>query len=62
MRQAQSKKDLTIFGDGEQTRDFVFVRDLVQAVLAIFEKSASISTGDVFNIGNETETSINQLA
>lgn len=62
MRQAQNHKDLTIFGDGEQTRDFVFVRDLVQAVLTIFEKAESIRTGDVFNIGNETETSINKLA
>ena len=62
MRQARNKQDLTIFGDGEQTRDFVFVRDLVRAVFTIFEKAESIRTGDVFNIGNETETTINKLA
>ena len=46
-----------IFGDGEQTRDFVYVGDVVRAnVQALrYEKSGS------FNIGTSVETSINQL-
>lgn len=51
---------LTIFGDGEQTRDFVFVEDIVEAnMLALNSKIAS---GEVFNIGSGTSVSINQVA
>lgn len=49
-----------IHGDGEQTRDFTFVDDVVQATLL-----ASISPkaeGEVFNVGTGLETSINELA
>ena len=46
----------TIFGDGEQTRDFVYVGDVVQAVLA-----AVGNRGGVFNVGTGLETSINEL-
>ncbi len=57
---------ITIFGDGEQTRDYVFVRDVARAsVLA--SSLASVSRGaqlDVpaFNIATGTETSVNALA
>ncbi len=46
-----------INGDGEQTRDFVFVRDVVKAnVLALdYEQS------DIFNVGTGVETNVNQL-
>ena len=43
---------ITIYGDGEQTRDFVYVGDVVAAVLA-----AIGTAGGVFNIGTGTETS-----
>ena len=45
-----------IFGDGEQTRDFVYVGDVVAAVLASIGRA-----GGVFNIGTGTETSVNEL-
>jgi UDP-glucose 4-epimerase len=45
-----------IFGDGAQTRDFVYVGDVVQALLA-----AVGSDGGVFNVGTGLETSINEL-
>jgi UDP-glucose 4-epimerase len=48
--------ETTIFGDGEQTRDFVHVRDVVRAVLA-----AAGHDGGVFNVGTGVETSINEL-
>ena len=49
-----------IYGDGEQTRDFTHIRDVVQAnMLALNKKSA---TGEVFNIATGTPTTINQLA
>jgi len=49
-------ESLTIFGDGEQTRDYVYVGDVVAAVLA-----AAGRDGGVFNVGTETETSVNDL-
>lgn len=49
-----------IYGDGEQTRDFVYIRDLVEAnMLALNSKNAA---GDFFNIGTGIETSINKVA
>ena len=50
---------VTIFGDGEQTRDFVNVRDVAQANL----KAATAATvSGAFNIGSGTRISINTLA
>jgi UDP-glucose 4-epimerase len=48
---------LTVFGDGEQTRDFVNVADVVQANL----KAASAPLSGAFNIGSGTRVSINGL-
>ncbi|MGH9281171.1 MAG: GDP-mannose 4,6-dehydratase [Acidimicrobiales bacterium] len=47
----------TIYGDGEQTRDFVFVDDVVDA----FSRAATRGDGLLVNIGTGTETSVNQL-
>lgn len=47
----------TIFGDGEQTRDFVFVDDTVHA----FSLAADRGSGVVLNIGTGVETTINAL-
>ncbi len=46
-----------IFGDGEQTRDFVYVADVVDAYM----KSLYAGDGELVNIGTERETSVNQL-
>jgi UDP-glucose 4-epimerase len=51
---------LVIFGDGEQTRDFVYVEDVAEANLLTL-KCKNIA-GEVFNIGTGVATSINQLA
>ena len=47
---------VTIYGDGEQTRDYVYVGDVVAAVLAALGRD-----GGVFNVGTGTETSVNEL-
>ena len=47
----------TIFGDGKQTRDYVYVGDVVGANL----KAAAATAGGVFNIGTQTETSVLDL-
>ena len=48
----------TINGDGEQTRDFVYVGDVVAANLAVTDSSAP----GPFNVGTGIETSVNELA
>jgi UDP-glucose 4-epimerase len=48
----------TIFGDGEQTRDYVFVGDVVRAHLLALEKNKDSET---FNISTGIETSVNDL-
>ncbi|HUP58408.1 MAG TPA: NAD-dependent epimerase/dehydratase family protein [Bdellovibrionota bacterium] len=53
------KRQPTVFGDGEQTRDFVFVKDVVQANLrAAFQE---VEPGSVFNVGRGESLSLNQL-
>ena len=48
-----------IFGDGEQTRDFVFVEDVISAtMLALTEKNAA---GEIFNVASGKATTINQI-
>jgi len=49
----------TIFGDGEQTRDFVFVADVVEANI----KAATVAGigGETFNIATHHQTSLNEL-
>jgi UDP-glucose 4-epimerase len=49
-------EETTIFGDGGQTRDFIYVGDVVRAVLAAAEHA-----GGVFNVGTGVETSVNEL-
>jgi UDP-glucose 4-epimerase len=46
----------TIFGDGNQTRDFIYVADIVAGVLAAAERE-----GGVYNLGTGVETSVNEL-
>jgi UDP-glucuronate decarboxylase len=58
--QALSGQDLTIYGDGSQTRSFCYVSDLVEGLIAAI-KSDSTITGPI-NLGNPTENTILQLA
>lgn len=51
----------TIFGDGEQTRDFIFVEDIVRANLACCQASES-TAGGVYNIAWGNRMTINELA
>jgi len=52
-----SGQPCTVFGTGEQTRDFVYVADVADALLAAVERA----DGQLLNIGTGVETSINDL-
>lgn len=60
IRAALKGEDITIFGDGSQTRTFCFIEDNIAATVAAFNGKAAIN--DVVNIGNDKETSILELA
>jgi UDP-glucose 4-epimerase len=51
---------ITIHGDGKQTRDFVYVNDVVDAWLQVLDDPAA--AGLVLNVGSGRETSVNELA
>lgn len=57
---ALKNKDITIFGDGGQTRTFSYVEDTVSVCYKIFEEKLLVN--DVINIGNNKLMSINELA
>ncbi|MDZ4730660.1 MAG: UDP-glucuronic acid decarboxylase family protein [Xanthomonadales bacterium] len=58
--QALEGRDITIYGDGSQTRSFCYVDDLVEGLMRLMESSEEV-TGPV-NLGNPGEFSIKQLA
>jgi UDP-glucuronate decarboxylase len=58
--QALKRKDITIYGDGSQTRAFCYVDDLVVGLMGLMRTSEG-TTGPI-NIGNPGEFSIRQLA
>lgn len=57
---AFENKPLRIFGDGNQSRAFCHVHDVVRAILGLSFEDRSI--GEVYNVGGEKEISINSLA
>ncbi|RLF89683.1 nucleoside-diphosphate sugar epimerase [Thermococci archaeon] len=60
MRNAIKNEPLTIFGDGKQTRDFIYVKDVVEANLLVAKKKRA--EGEVFNVATGKETSVLELA
>lgn len=58
-KQALSGETLEIYGDGSQTRDFLYIDDLVEAILAA---SGTEVCGEVFQIATHMETTVNEIA
>lgn len=58
--QALRGQPLTVYGDGQQTRSFIWVKDTVRGLVGLMENPAA--EGEIFNIGSEEEITINQLA
>jgi UDP-glucose 4-epimerase len=59
LAQKLAKKPLTVVGDGQQTRDFIHVYDLVDAIILIAKKAR---INQIFNLASGKETSVNYIA
>jgi UDP-glucose 4-epimerase len=57
---AMCGRPLVVFGDGEQTRDFMFVGDAARGIIEVGLADSAI--GETFNLGTGVETTVNQLA
>lgn len=58
LAQLLAGKPLTVVGDGTQTRDFTFVSDAVDALLAVIERGRA---GEAYNVGSGCPASVNEL-
>ena len=56
--QALKQEDVTVYGNGDQTRSFCFINDLVDGIIRLMDAE----TNEPVNIGNPAEMSINQIA
>ena len=56
--QALKNENITVYGDGTQTRSFCFATDTVKGII----KALDSNSGEVFNIGNPQEITVNELA
>lgn len=59
LAQKYHKKPFTVVGDGTQTRDFIFVSDVVDAIICAAQSSVS---REVFNVGSGNTYSVNRIA
>jgi UDP-glucuronate decarboxylase len=60
IHQALNDNDISVFGDGSQTRSFTYVVDEIEGILKIVHNDQAI--GDVINLGNNKEYTILELA
>ena len=59
IEQAKEGRPITVFGDGKQTRDFTFIDDTIESVIRLYDK---VEGAEIFNIANENEGGIDELA
>ncbi|MCX6907728.1 MAG: SDR family NAD(P)-dependent oxidoreductase [Verrucomicrobia bacterium] len=60
VRQGLGGEPITVFGDGRQRRAFGYVGDVVEALVTLMQREDT--SGEVFNVGNDVEISIGELA
>ncbi|MCL4457643.1 MAG: GDP-mannose 4,6-dehydratase [Nitrospirae bacterium] len=60
VQQAMRNEPITVYGDGDQTRTFTYVGDVVEAIVKLMECKQAV--GEVLNIGGTEEVSIKHLA
>ena len=57
-RAALQSEQIVVYGDGEQSRDFTYIADIVAANIAAAERGAA---GAIYNIGGGTQATVNQI-
>jgi UDP-glucose 4-epimerase len=62
MRASLEDRPIIVYGDGEQTRDFIHAGDLAAAIVTAIDAPAERVSGELFCLGTGQETSVNQLA
>ena len=63
LRQLAAGEPLTIVGDGEQRRDFTYVKDIVNAnIMAALSNADKEAYGQVYNVGSGVNYSVNEVA
>tara|TARA_B000000532_G_C18561533_1_gene274450 strand:- start:91 stop:537 length:447 start_codon:yes stop_codon:yes gene_type:complete len=63
LRQLAAGESLTIVGDGEQRRDFTYVKDIVNAnIMAALSNADKEAYGQVYNVGSGVNYSVNEVA
>ena len=63
LRQLASGEKLTIVGDGEQRRDFIYVKDVARAnIMAAISNADDEAYGQVYNVGSGKNYSVNDIA
>jgi UDP-glucose 4-epimerase len=60
IRQAVKGETLQIYGDGKQTRDFIYIDDLIEAIMAAYAKDGI--GGEVFQVATNAETTVKEMA
>jgi Nucleoside-diphosphate-sugar epimerases len=60
--QALRGDDLTVYGDGSQTRSFCYVDDLVRGIRSVADAPSDAVSGEVINLGSTDEIEIRELA
>ena len=53
----KGEKSIEVWGDGEQTRSFMYIEDCIEGTMRVFNSNYS----DAFNVGSEEQVSVNQL-
>jgi UDP-glucose 4-epimerase len=60
VRQALFGEPITVYGDGTQSRSFTYVGDVVHGLIGLVQEPKAV--GEVFNLGNDIEISVGELA
>ncbi|MEN9348921.1 MAG: hypothetical protein RLZZ77_2432, partial [Bacteroidota bacterium] len=60
IRAALNNQEITVYGDGQQTRTFCFIDDNIEVTVKAFEENKWVN--DIVNVGSDVETTVLQLA